>query len=485
MVVYSMYGTARLFHTDRLIWGLLPVILLPMANTIYSGTLIATIAVVIAVAFEIIFNKKYRFAAVAALIVVVYLVLGSLTRAQFYKDAGIPTDAKGVPSIAWVYMGITSDTAVAGTGSWNADNENLYVEYGDKASDIALQGTIDALKEYASGERDLDFFWEKTVFQWLDPYFSSLTMTCNPEAFEYMSEEFISFLFGGVPYGVFNNMLRFYIAFAYMFAFIGAMSLLKGREFSNSDLMATLLFIGGVVFYLFWEQKSRYSLTYFICLLPMTAKGVLATAKALGYKALNLKKKYAIGILVVQAALIVLVYLIKAGSEAAAADVAEFYSDVTEEPLIYSDNSFDETQRAIHSDMIRLDKGVYDIDAYYESDFPMDLKYGAKTYLKARGGETVYYEQAKYSYIDENGHTHFRVFVPKSGTRVQIEVFIDNIDRVILPSDKTGYFLMDHFHVANNPKESAVYALLRVLTIFVLADFLVWLFMAYPKKENI
>lgn len=472
LIVWAIYGELKLIHTNNLKWSVLPIVLLPLANVLYGGTMIATIAVAISLLCELASSKKIRFLVVTLLLILFYLVSGKAIRHQLYLDTGISEEVKGEPYAGDIYMGTTSD-GIAGPGSFDHSNYAFYWDYGDDAGKYALEEDKKVLKEYLSGERSVKFFFEKTVYQWLDPWFNALVMTCNPNMFEHMPEDFLSFIYGPVPKVIYYGLLRFLNPFVYLMAFIGGIFIFfREKKTSNPMALLPLYFIGGFAFQLLWESKARYCMPYFICLFPLASYGIISLTRSTGLRLSDSSKKHAVAVILAEVVIIMILSVVKLNSREWELDIAEFYSDYNDEPLVYTDASADNDKRAIHSDKITLDNGVYDIDFNYSSDLPANMPYGAKIWIRKRPGNIVFNESEKYISMDEGGHTHFTVYIPFDGCTIHIEVALDGSDVLVVPNDKAGYFLAENVQIKKNVKRGALYSIACAITAMCILNFI-------------
>ena len=271
-------------------------LLLVLANSVYKGTLIATVAVIIVLLYNtlLIFRGHKIFVlkvTVAIGVLVLYMATSQkLVDNAFQKCTGIDV-GRGLPSVAWVEMGITSvedpdgGGALCGPGSYNFSIDRLYEEYGDDSKSASSQCLSDikaTFSEYFSGTREpsmLNFFSEKMEYQWCDPTFSSFTMTL----FLFDEETKISDSFRQILSGSYmQNALKFlsyYMPLVYILAMIMVLyHIVKGGIHPALGLVE-IYFIGGFVFQFFWESKSRYCLPYFVMLIPLCGIGLLFIEK--------------------------------------------------------------------------------------------------------------------------------------------------------------------------------------------------------------
>ena len=278
LAFWALWGTIRLIRTGKWFYGILPVLFLPIANRVYSGTLIATIAVVITLLVELFKAdraKRIKFLVVVIATLFLYFVSDAMIQHVFFLETGIKAEEGGndYSTAGHIYMGIAAEDCVAGPGSYSDIVEYIYETKGDESGSYFKQQNIAVIKEYLRGERDLSFFLKKTEYQWLDPWFGGITMTCYAGGNFEVGEAFYNFIFGPVPKILYEYWLRNFLPFVYVMALIGIILKFKKTEF-DARILLSLYFVGGFIFQLFWESKSRYCLPYFLALLPLAALGI-------------------------------------------------------------------------------------------------------------------------------------------------------------------------------------------------------------------
>ena len=184
-------------------------------------------------------------------------------------------------------MGITSN-GTCGPGSYDTTNVYIYEISGrnNRTADQEAWSRINyAVRDYIRGRRDWTFFIKKIRNEWTDPWFSAAVMTIYLSAKSLpITVSFSDFLSG--PWML--NIQNFLIAFdeiIYLLALVSMIDMmLKLRRLERIEVKQWLLpvyFLGGFVFYLFWEAKPRYCFPYFVCLFPLAAYASNRIAEAL------------------------------------------------------------------------------------------------------------------------------------------------------------------------------------------------------------
>ena len=281
--------------------------LLALAKLVYSGAAIAIVAVFIILGMHAVSAvrehgvKACRIEIMGLILLVLIPVLaGTLVNVAFEKQSGI-SNTGGIPATAYVLMGITSEgeNTACGPGSYDATNVYIYEISGrdhDAANKEALSRINYAVRDYVRGRRNWKFFVKKLRNEWTDPWFSSAVMTVYLWSDELeISDGFRAFLTCPFVQGI-QSFLRAFKTGIYCLAAVAVGGILYemkkfkklqcdgSREEDWAKLLLPLYFLGGFVFYLFWEAKARYCFPYFVCLIPLAAYGLSKLADAAIWK---------------------------------------------------------------------------------------------------------------------------------------------------------------------------------------------------------
>lgn len=284
LTIWSFLFLLLFIRRDRFRYMVISAVLCACANLVYSGTMIATVAIVlILLAYAVqkgLQEKKQCLGIVLAAILVVALCYSSSYAAQkfFYTKTGIDA-SQGLPATAYIYMGITSDdeSSVCGPGTYNSSSVNLYNDNNKNAKQTraaAAEKIKEALVDYATGRRSMDFFIKKIRNQWADPWFSSMIMVINYYDIDRpLKESFRSFLSSSLI-GKIQTYLTAYRTIVYMGVLLYGLRSFRRKDCGKiiwENLLMFTFFVGGFVFYTAWEAKARYCLPYFVLLLPIAA----------------------------------------------------------------------------------------------------------------------------------------------------------------------------------------------------------------------
>lgn len=295
VIVYTAYLYGTLLSAAFVSLGICAVFLLQETGRLRYGFLLA-----IAFAIAMISHQS---AAVGLLAAILYLLINSgkanvrrnllavviavLTLVLVMKAVdvtyegitGADSDTSSVPLSCTIYMGLTSTGVNAGPGSQDGANARIFEENnrdGKASNRDALQRIGVVLKEYASGERNLGFFLEKTQFQWLDPTFGARwTIRMNDPNMGYApnSEAFRKFYDSTVRNVLFKLSIGLMLLI-YFGAVVSGVKTLREGGGAGPWVLVQLFVSGGFAFQMIWESFARYCFSYFLWLIPGAAYGI-------------------------------------------------------------------------------------------------------------------------------------------------------------------------------------------------------------------
>ena len=219
-------------------------------------------------------QKKWRFLLVSALLLVLPLVTQKAVLTYYEQKAGVEM-LKGSPAVLSIAMGM-QDT-YEGPGYYNAYNLTVYVNAdkdADAAADIGKAYIVDRIAEM---RHDLkytkDFYQVKIWQQWNEPSFGGEVST---KTFQEEPTAVIQDIYYGKIQGYLRVFRNYYLFILYTGAFLGVLTKLYWKKDMDSiwKNIILVIFIGGFLFSLLWESKSRYVMPYVVMLIPYGAYGL-------------------------------------------------------------------------------------------------------------------------------------------------------------------------------------------------------------------
>ncbi len=217
-------------------------------------------------------KKLMRLAALAACIVCFFLshlVLIKVYEQRFGFDL-----EHGMPSIMWVAMGTREGTYGRDAGWYNELSWDIFVEETGKDQEKAKELAMDVIRESIETFKEnpsymADFYLRKIVSQWIEPTYGSQIETNHREA---ARAPIMDRLYKGDLWKPFVQVMDVYQSLIYFGALIFLLLLIR-KKIPVEHLTLLIVVIGGFIFYIFWEAKSRYIFPYFMMMIPAAAMG--------------------------------------------------------------------------------------------------------------------------------------------------------------------------------------------------------------------
>ncbi len=289
---FSMLGIwllVRWCHRKKTIYGLLSLLSLSVAVLARTNVLVLLIAVCIAMLVHGLAKRNIRILVAAVLTILVPLGAVGAMRLSYELRSGIEIGG-GIPSSMYVAMGMQQSTG--GAGVYNGYNNSVFRgEAGsdeDRANEIAMTYIRGRLQEFqAAPAMAKDFYKEKLQEQWNEPTFCSLVMTAT---FETPPEGMVEKLYYGSWQQRYRDFMNRYVTVLYL----GVILYCAAGLLRKTNMLQCLMLIGvigGFLFSILWEAKSRYVLPYIVLLIPYMALGISTAQACLSGLAGRVRKK--------------------------------------------------------------------------------------------------------------------------------------------------------------------------------------------------
>lgn len=278
----AVWCVIRLIKTEKngVGWAIAAAVLCGFAVAARRNSLIFVIALLLVVLVYAVHEKRQRllrFGTVALL--VLSMVLPPQLASWHYTQLTGAVAHKGTPPTAHINMGL-ADT-YRGPGWYNGYVYDVYAQNGfddAKAREQASQDLKQTIEQLTASKRSMaSFFVRKLATVWAEPSYQCFIATeCHD----------VSRGRTGIVYAVFEDtavydgvckFMNTYQTLLY-WAALGAVAVLflgkKRKKTSLLLLLPLVVFLGGFLFHLIWETKSRYVLSYLPMLMLYAALGL-------------------------------------------------------------------------------------------------------------------------------------------------------------------------------------------------------------------
>lgn len=201
---------------------------------------------------------------------------------NYYEIESGKNIPNGVNKITWIAMGLQEGDREAGW--WNGFNYDIMPET-EYNEDEIKKISIDSIKQRLNVFRKnpsyaLDFYKRKYYNQFLDPTYQILVITApqkdfdNTNKLESIKNNILKELYFGNIKIVVEKIMKIYQIFIYLFTTIFGYVFIRNKM-EELYLLIPLSFLGGTIFHMIWEAKSRYIFPYFIFLIPLASFGII------------------------------------------------------------------------------------------------------------------------------------------------------------------------------------------------------------------
>ncbi len=222
----------------------------------------------------------------AALLCVMLVVLTkgtqSAVNAAAARAAGLERMPSGVPAAAYFAMGMQE--AEGKYGWYNGTNVGLFREAGydpEETVRAARESMAESIGEFRNSKRYLiRFYTGKFLSQWGDP--TCVSMREMEETRRHTGE--LSPLVSSLIFGRGSRILQWGMNVTHSLIYLGLVLYVAamwrrrrktGRwTVSDAELLLVVFIVGGMLFHQLWEASGRYTMRYYLTMLPLSAWGI-------------------------------------------------------------------------------------------------------------------------------------------------------------------------------------------------------------------
>ena len=257
-------------------WALLlAAVSLVLAISFKQNELIVWIGMLIVLVGDLICRSGQRLRRLAMIVLFVGIVfLGMQLPGLLVENLTGTTQGPGNSRLAHVAMGLQQGDGQR-PGWYNGYNNEVFEEngYDRTATEEACKATIaETLKNYRENPLEgWSFFHHKLATEWSNPTF---------ECFNIQNARSTSLELSSLVKSVINNGGKLNILLTFIFDrmqgvlwFGILLYLFSAKDADLLELLPAILFIGGFLFFAFWEAKCQYVLPFFFLLIPYAYAG--------------------------------------------------------------------------------------------------------------------------------------------------------------------------------------------------------------------
>ncbi len=272
--VLGIWFLVKYCKTHKIGYGAGVSLTMILGYLIRTNVLIIMLALCIVLLIYGISQKEWK-AWIFAIVVLILPLMTQKALLNYYEQKAGVEMLKGSPAVLSIAMGM-QDT-YEGPGYYNAYNLTVYVNASkdaEAAADIGKAYIADRIVEMKQDLKYTEEFYRIKIWQqWNEPSFSGEVST---NTFEEGPDAFVHDIYYGKSQELLRVFRNYYLFILYAGAFIGVLSKLFCKKDSDSiwKNISLVILIGGFLFSLLWESKSRYVMPYVVMLIPYGAYGL-------------------------------------------------------------------------------------------------------------------------------------------------------------------------------------------------------------------
>lgn len=258
-------------------YAALAVVLVSFGYLVRNNILIACVAMAgICVLTFLRMGQKRRLAA-AVYLLLCPLLLSKALWAYTTRVSG-EEPVHGIPSLAWVTMGMQDDGNMPGW--YNNYTDRMYYSNGYNPQAVLEITKHDLREQLYDFKQDpvmaLRFFSRKIISTWCEPTFGSVAIAGFRAQEDCVTPLLRSLYSGGTAFTVLREAMHGLTTLIYaLSALYPWLRRRNGAPRSAYALFAQVFFLGGFLFHILWETKSMYVLCYCVCLVPVAAQSAM------------------------------------------------------------------------------------------------------------------------------------------------------------------------------------------------------------------
>ena len=276
------YFLAKYFDTGKVLF-IIPMCLCGMmAILLRTSAWIFLIAVMIIMTLEYLRKRKIMILVTGICALLTAFLAGVLVQGYFEEKSGY-RDVDGIPALCWVAMGLQETNGDPGV--YSRYNQGTFEACGfdsDKASDVAKEDIRNSIKAFRNDGTHARWFFETKLRQeWTSPDMEGLWMTSVWDARSgtdpIAAPGWLDELYSSGP--LYENVINFANRYQEVVYLSGALLVIflffrKKSEMPLLVQLSLIYFLGGLIFFAVWENKSRYILPYYVFLILLVPYAV-------------------------------------------------------------------------------------------------------------------------------------------------------------------------------------------------------------------
>lgn len=290
-IFFNIYAMIKLLKNKeertwkKMLWYVTAIFSFTIAYNVRSGLVVVWVAFAILAILQLLKNWKHWMPFLIVMLTLISaLCMQSIVKNYYVDKTGLEFN-KGMSPWCWLSMGMQDSGREP--GEYTGLNVYIYnLSEGDKEQQKELSQTF--MKQQAetfieNPEYLIQFYKRKAFNQWNEPSYGCYTMTrfyIDPPAI-------VSSLYFGKIHNILYEFMNQIQSMNYLMILVAMLYLLL-RKHELYQYTIGIILIGGFLFSLIWEAKSRYVFPYIVISIPYVAYGLFIAQQQLGILTVNM-----------------------------------------------------------------------------------------------------------------------------------------------------------------------------------------------------
>lgn len=279
MCLFAIYFIMKYGIEKKKRYSIISAIFMAIGYTLRMNNLIFIIALSIYLILNIFKKddeeKNYKFILkqilILAMFIIIALVPATILRSSIQSKLDLDKDKK-IPTLGYLYMGMEESYRANG---WYSDYASWAWDDVEASKEKYKNALIERLKYFAKDPKYfVKFYLGKISSMWTENTYASLwyNQTFNFDQTQVETDIIRAEQIDKLVKDKTERLLMYQKALIIIIFGGTILVIIKNRkELSNEMILLITIFIGGFLFHILWEAKSRYIIPYLLVLIPVAA----------------------------------------------------------------------------------------------------------------------------------------------------------------------------------------------------------------------
>lgn len=281
-ILVSLHSYILYRKKNNIFWIFVTIVFLSLACVVRANYLVFLIMLIILELISLL--QKPTIYKLIIILIFPFSYISVENSVHRYYENKIGYEITYPPQKAWIVMGLSDN--VSSPGYWDGYTSYIreWTGYDDKKTEERVNHDLAERINVLTSDLNYsqNFIYRKLQATWNEPTLQSVFVGPLEVYEQFIKKSSLKNLYNdGMLYSLYNQYMSIFMAVIFTSCFIWALYIFfsKPRNYNFLILIPFIYLIGGFIFHMFWEIKSRYVFPYVYLLLPITAATVYLLSK--------------------------------------------------------------------------------------------------------------------------------------------------------------------------------------------------------------